>query len=471
MKQTDVKGYYAILGVSPTASSEEIKTAFKLKAHQLHPDKNPNKDTTKDFQKIGEAYEILSDSLKRAQYDSLGHEVPDSAQTRAHDEIPDPIRCSSCNALSAQLRYVIFYKVISYLLATSKSTVQGTFCPRCALKKGLWASTVTWTCGWWGFPWGFVYSIEAIFKNLAGGILPPDSNARLLAYQAWALAARNQLTIARSLALEAMKWAVKAKDQKLITLLGGFLQKTDDGTSTPELVDQWSGFTKLHATQLGLAGVIVGSIAAFIWWDEIQHTKDWESAVQNRAAQRQAASAPLDFSSQGIPSSKSVNSNSARNTLQSTEKQPQPPSPIPNSVPPPRIALVAQPLPNTGEEFTLLRLMPDAQAPFRVVTSAGNHYFVKLVDWNTGSLIAAFFVRGGETAEIEVPLGSFRMKYAAGTTWYGEDALFGPNTVYSVADAKLNFYIEANRFVGHTVQLILKRDGNLKTNRISPANF
>ncbi len=50
---------YEILGISPTASSQEIRRAYKLRALALHPDKNPGRDTTKLFQRLVAAYESL----------------------------------------------------------------------------------------------------------------------------------------------------------------------------------------------------------------------------------------------------------------------------------------------------------------------------------------------------------------------------------------------------------------------------
>lgn len=62
--------YYNLLGVSKNASAEEIKKAFRTKAHQLHPDKAGG-DAEK-FKQINEAYQVLNDSAKRQQYDQFG---------------------------------------------------------------------------------------------------------------------------------------------------------------------------------------------------------------------------------------------------------------------------------------------------------------------------------------------------------------------------------------------------------------
>ena len=68
------RDYYEILGVSKTASAEEIKKAYRKVAMQFHPDRNPgDKAAEEKFKEAAEAYEVLSDADKRAQYDRYGH--------------------------------------------------------------------------------------------------------------------------------------------------------------------------------------------------------------------------------------------------------------------------------------------------------------------------------------------------------------------------------------------------------------
>ncbi|MDR0754348.1 MAG: molecular chaperone DnaJ [Prevotellaceae bacterium] len=68
------RDYYEILGVQKNATEEEIKKAYRQKAIQYHPDKNPgNKEAEEKFKEAAEAYDTLSDAKKRANYDQFGH--------------------------------------------------------------------------------------------------------------------------------------------------------------------------------------------------------------------------------------------------------------------------------------------------------------------------------------------------------------------------------------------------------------
>jgi len=77
--------YYQILGVPRNADDAALKKAYRKLAVKWHPDKNPdNAEATKKFQKISEAYAVLSDQKKRKLYDQLGHQGVQQA-----DQVPD----------------------------------------------------------------------------------------------------------------------------------------------------------------------------------------------------------------------------------------------------------------------------------------------------------------------------------------------------------------------------------------------
>ncbi len=70
------RDYYEVLGVDKNATADEIKKAYRKKAIQYHPDRNPgNKEAEDKFKEAAEAYDVLSDADKRARYDQFGHSM------------------------------------------------------------------------------------------------------------------------------------------------------------------------------------------------------------------------------------------------------------------------------------------------------------------------------------------------------------------------------------------------------------
>ena len=70
------RDYYEVLGVAKNATPDEIKKAYRKKAIQYHPDKNPgDKEAEEKFKEAAEAYDVLSDAQKRAKYDQFGHSM------------------------------------------------------------------------------------------------------------------------------------------------------------------------------------------------------------------------------------------------------------------------------------------------------------------------------------------------------------------------------------------------------------
>ena len=65
------RDYYKVLGVAKTATSNDVKTAYRKLALEFHPDRNNSKSAEEKFKEIGEAYSILSDDKKRKIYDEF----------------------------------------------------------------------------------------------------------------------------------------------------------------------------------------------------------------------------------------------------------------------------------------------------------------------------------------------------------------------------------------------------------------
>lgn len=125
----------------------------------------------------------------------------------------------------------------------------------------------------------------------------------------------------------------------------------------------------------------------------------------------------------------------------------------------------AQPLPETGAT-NKPNLYGDS--PLQIKTNSGSHYWVKIVNaYDEREELVSYFIRGGETLDVTLPVGSYVVKYAYGDTWYGEEHLFGENTGYSKADEVFEFYHNQ----GYVIELIQQLNGNLHTTIIDESQF
>ena len=138
-------------------------------------------------------------------------------------------------------------------------------------------------------------------------------------------------------------------------------------------------------------------------------------------------------------------------------------------VAPPVPAYPEQPMPSDGEVKSFTG--QERIAPFEIKAAAGSNYLVKLADAASNAAVMTIFVRGGSTIRVDVPLGNYELKYAAGEQWYGYDHLFGPKTGYSKADTTLNFIRTGNQVSGYSVTLYAVPGGNLSTKRIDASEF
>lgn len=155
-------------------------------------------------------------------------------------------------------------------------------------------------------------------------------------------------------------------------------------------------------------------------------------------------------------------------TLINREPSRSAPRPAPRAVDT-RPSLVPQPVMNHGSHYNLTNRA--AVAPFSISTSGPGYYYIKLVDAVSGKDAFVLFIHSGIPVEVDVPLGRYELRYAAGTTWYGIEHMFGYDTVYSKSTSPLDFTFDGSRYVGNSVTLYLVRNGNMRTTRINKENF
>jgi RNA polymerase subunit RPABC4/transcription elongation factor Spt4 len=131
-------------------------------------------------------------------------------------------------------------------------------------------------------------------------------------------------------------------------------------------------------------------------------------------------------------------------------------------------APAALPYPESG--YIFYGWSEDNECPLTIDTEGDQAYFVKL-ETLTGEDVFAFFVQPGDTVDVVVPLGTYMMKYAAGTDWYGSQYLFGEDTVYTKADDNFEFTYSNGSYNGWTVTFYTVVDGNLSTEAIGAGEF
>lgn len=132
-----------------------------------------------------------------------------------------------------------------------------------------------------------------------------------------------------------------------------------------------------------------------------------------------------------------------------------------------KISYKPLPLPKTGSFSKAI----NGEAPLKIKTAYRSNYFLKIVDANHGKEVSSYFIRGGDTLDVDVPLGSYKIKYASGSIWYGKKYLFGEETQYTQVDGVLDFSFDGESYLGHSIELIQQINGNLKTTDIDKAEF
>ena len=288
----DPKGYYVALGVDENADADAIKAAYRAKAKRVHPDFNPSPIATKQFHRLHEAYETLSDPETRAAYDrpwrntteppkaSSGFswnpkakadpkpepEKPKAKpqpETRASTSssstsvnVDQPSVCQ-CGRVTAQPRHLVFDVVLGRLNRVVHRRVAGVFCRSCADRTAVRSSLITWIAGWWAWPEGPRETVKALVNNIRGGRRAPERNARLLMKQSRAFRARGEMELARNAAEQALSFATtqnlrREVDQLLVSL-----------SSYParSLKDRWANPGWAPAVQVLPLALIVGALS------------------------------------------------------------------------------------------------------------------------------------------------------------------------------------------------------------------
>jgi hypothetical protein len=384
----DPKGFYQRLGIQPSASAEEIKAAYRELAKKLHPDINKNENAKALFQAISEAYGVLGDPELRASYDTLRYARP-SPQTQEREI--EPICCSRCGKITAQPRSTVFYRVVSAFIVTFRTPIQGIFCSACAKKASLGASLISALFGWWGFPWGPIWTISSILGNAKGGRFSKEVDDKLIWYNAVAFLSKGKLEISYALAQQARK----ASDEDIaLNALRLMDQLRAQGLSATAgtLKDPWRTQPITVLAHVMLLAALPTAFAALIYTDETDRKASRSQSAPSAQAQPYQYQRPIAKIGEAPPG-------------YSVSPPLVTPSPIPICARPPingQILSKAIPLNERGHVI-------------EIQNGATANAIIKVRNAYNGSVAVSFFVEKGMSASIaNLPDGQYRIQYAFG---------------------------------------------------------
>ncbi|MGY5808444.1 J domain-containing protein [Rhizobium sp. LEGMi198b] len=373
MQNNDLQGFYKALSVEPSSTAEEIKAAYRRLAKATHPDAS-GANTAEKFHRISAAYDVLSDPIKRAEYDSSAYQT--TTQEAKHHRI-DPICCSRCGKITAQPRYVVFFRVYSFLFATVRKPVQGIFCAACAKKEALKSSAITLFTGWWGVPWGPLYSVGSILINGFGGKHEQKSDERMIWYNALAFLSHGNLQLSYALATLS-KLAGDKSIASDASELASQLEKAGANTRQSGLKNPWRSSLTTIAIHVTMAFALPGAVTAMI-------IADSEGPARTYTATTLYSPPPTKAN-----------------------------YPSRQTAPAQNVPTCAQ-APYNGELLQANLLDATEGHALEIRNGASGNAIIKLREASTNRIVAAFFVRSNQTAQINgIPDGMYKVQYAFG---------------------------------------------------------
>jgi curved DNA-binding protein CbpA len=176
--------YYELLGCRRGSTAREIKSAYHRLISRFHPDRNPDPRAAEFTARLNEAYSVLSDDRKRVLYDAWIESSQHPKETGESSSSPraeaPQVKCSRCGRQDETLRLTVMYYVISLFVVTYRRGSSGLWCQKCRIFEAAKWTILSGLLGWWGIPWGPIYTIQALFVNGKGGSQPRSQNAAIL---------------------------------------------------------------------------------------------------------------------------------------------------------------------------------------------------------------------------------------------------------------------------------------------------
>lgn len=384
----DARGYYAVLGLAPGAPITTVKTAFRRLAKECHPDRAHVCDGGARFREISEAYEVLSDEQLKSAYDSAtdAPTSPPQQEEAAPDPVIEPTCCQVCGKVTAQPRRLAFWRVTSFLLASWKSPVQKIYCQSCASREQ-WKSTI-WTAllGWWGIPWGPIWSISHGVTNALGGTREPEVDEALMWRNAIAFTRSGQGSLAVGLSNILRKSDDADLAHRSAELIRFFSDRGVDVSTT--LKEVWKRSVVQTIALLAILCAVPGAALALMFGP---------SGSPSPPVPIERTSAASDASVDGV-----FDDLIPANSVAPAETKP---VPVPTcATPPSNGAILADTRGAVGKGHVL-----------KIDNGSRGDAIIKLRDAAADKLVASFFIMSGRSASLTgIPDGTYRIQYAFG---------------------------------------------------------
>lgn len=514
---------YSLLGVSPDASEEEIRNAYLRITRLVHPDRfDPEvqprewKDANEFLKAINAAYALLRDREAREAYDraraTLGQSQARSSQGRTGErsdryeegrERASPLRTGHARFadLPLEVRHRLHERQrdeIEQQAWAATATITGAYAWAALLS--LWFGALLMLAAY--EKWAATTIVWMGVATLAVGVLVGRSLNRIIGWHASPLRPRLYVTPSHLIDVEldevrwwpirsvaSLDWTHRSRNghyqdtllvfelesgsvdfsvsprkpaEKLVQAFRTFDRAARTAASEGRggecsENDEFRGLGVVAPSALGVGRRYEGHVAGIA----LALISFAAALAVNQSSPRFSGPPPASVGVLEVPPA-----SAAEVPTPTSAAVAQSPTPVPTLV----FVEPPKPLPKNGHVKRFHS--GQGQAKFEVRTPAGEgHYYVKLVDAYSEKPVLALFVRAGETASVKVPLGTMKVRWANGETWYGDRYLFGEETTYAEANDTFNFEIVANRITGWTVELIKQEHGNLTDRRIRPEQW
>lgn len=389
----DSRGYYFALGLSPGASIEVVRVVYRQLAKECHPDRPGCRDGGERFRNITEAYEALSDAAFKAAYDHEAEARIEEPVGRQADSQPQikPVQCQVCDAVTAQPRRLVFWRVTSFLFGSHKHPVCNIYCSDCAAgeqwKSVLWTSLL----GWWGIPWGPAWSIMYGVSNSTGGTREAEIDEALLHQNALAFAMRGDGPLAVGLSNILRKSDNADMAQISAEIIQFFSARGVDPATT--LKDVWKR-SFLRTAALFLTAFAVPAAAAAFGFASIG------SSPRAAAESSPTSSVDAEFNEAFGPTAEASASVPKSEASQLEAPLAEPP---------------CEALPTNGEVLVDHRTGGGPGHKLEIDNGTRGDAIIKIRNASSNRALATFFVERGQAASLNnIPDGEYRVQYAVG---------------------------------------------------------